>query len=72
MISQIFIFIFGGTAIYLVGTTGKWKKYGYLCGLLSQPFWFYAAWEQKQWGIFFICFIYLYSWINGFRNYWFK
>ena len=70
--NQLFIFIFGGLAIYLVGRTDKWKKYGYVCGLLSQPFWFYSAWQSEQWGIFAICIVYLFSWINGFRNYWLK
>lgn len=72
MINQIAIFILGGLGVFLVGTTGRWQKYGYVFGLLSQPFWFYSVWQSQQWGMFAICIVYLFSWINGFRNYWFK
>lgn len=68
-LAQVAIFILGSSAIYLVGTTGRFKKWGYLVGLVSQPFWFYTAWTTEAWGIFFMCFIYTYSWANGCRNY---
>lgn len=68
IICQIGIMIFGATAVFLVGTKGKWRRWGYVCGMCAQPFWYWTTWENQQWGIFFLCFFYSFSWINGFRN----
>jgi len=48
-ISQIAIFILGAEAIILVAKKNKW---GFVAGLLSQPFWFITSYINKQWGIF--------------------
>lgn len=69
---QLMIAIFGGLAIYLVGRKDKYKKYGYISGLLSQPFWLYTSFVNKQWGIMVLSLWYTYSWANGIKNYWFK
>lgn len=66
--SQIGIVLFGVGAIWLVGNKNKWQKYGYLVGLISQPFWFFAVVYTGQWGMFIVNVFYLISWINGFRN----
>ena len=68
-ISQIAIFILSATAIILVAKKNKW---GFVAGLLSQPFWFYTSYQNKQWGIFLMNFIYLSSWIFGIYNWFFK
>ena len=67
---QIMIAILGGSAIYLVGRNDKYKKYGYILGLLSQPFWLYSSLTSGQWGIFALSIWYTYSWSNGIYNYW--
>lgn len=69
---QVFIFIFGGSAIWLVSRTDKWKKYGYIFGLLAQPFWLYTSIVNKQWGILAMTLFYTYSWGQGIYNYWVK
>ena len=71
-LEQVFIFIFGGSAIWLVGRTDKWKRYGYILGLLSQPFWLYSSFINQQWGVFVLSIWYAYSWSNGIYNYWIK
>ena len=68
---QLMIAILGGLAIYLVGRKDKYKRYGYISGLLSQPFWLYSAFVNQQWGIFVLSIWYTYSWGNGIKNYWF-
>jgi len=41
IIAQIFITVLGMLAAFLVGSKkGYIRKYGYFCGMLSQPFWF--------------------------------
>ena len=72
MISQIAIAIFGASAIWFVGRKEHWKRWGYIFGLISQPFWFYTAYTNEQWGILAMCLFYTYSWLQGFINYWIK
>ncbi|MBD3282109.1 MAG: hypothetical protein GF387_00665 [Candidatus Portnoybacteria bacterium] len=66
-ISQIGIFIFGVTALFLIAYKIKW---GFVFGLLSQPFFFIAAIRKRQWGIFALCIPYTINWILGIIN-WF-
>ena len=66
-------------AIALTGVIAIWitqqsndsiKKYACLFGLAGQPFWFYSAYTNEQWGIFGLCIFYTYSWFLGFKNNW--
>ena len=66
------IAILGGSAIWLVGRKEKWGRWGYIFGLLSQPFWLYSAYTNKQWGIFTLSMWYTYSWCQGIYNYWIR
>jgi hypothetical protein len=66
------IFLFGASAIWLVSRKENWKKWGYILGLLAQPFWLYSTFTDKQWGMFCLSLFYTYSWIQGIYNYWIK
>lgn len=70
MISQVFIMILGASAIWFVSRKEDWKRWGYIFGMLSQPFWFYTAYINEQWGILVMCLFYTYSWGQGIWNYW--
>ncbi|GGD45268.1 hypothetical protein GCM10011514_06630 [Emticicia aquatilis] len=72
MISQILIMIFGSLAIWFVGRKEHWKRWGYIFGILGQPFWIYTAINNEQWGILAMTFFYTYSWSMGIYNYWIK
>lgn len=61
-IAQIGLAVFGVIAIILVSIKNKW---GFVFGLLSQPFWLYSSYVNKQWGIFFLSIIYAFSWFWG-------
>lgn len=69
---QIFIFIFGASGIWFVSRIEHWKRWGYILGMCGQPFWFYSAWNNEQWGIFLLSCFYTYSWGQGIWNYWIK
>lgn len=71
---QIFIALTGVVAIYLSQQDKKqeWKKYASIFGIVGQPFWFYSAYTNEQWGIFILSIFYTYSWYIGFRNNWIK
>ncbi|OGG97109.1 MAG: hypothetical protein A2527_13240 [Candidatus Lambdaproteobacteria bacterium RIFOXYD2_FULL_50_16] len=71
-VAQVAIVLLGGGSIWLIGRKESWMRWGYIVGLISQPFWFWAAWRAEQWGLFLLCFWYLYSWSQGIWNYWFK
>lgn len=66
VIAQIGIMVFGCSAIWLIGRKESWSRWGFVMGLLSQPFWFWSAYQAEQWGIFLVCCWYLYSWVQGF------
>ena len=67
IIAQIGISFFGILAIILVSRKNKW---GFVFGLLSQPFWFITAFINQQWGVFFLSIIYTCSWLYGIHE-WF-
>lgn len=46
-ISQVAIFILGAGSIILIAKKNKW---GFVLGLLSQPFWFITAYINEQGG----------------------
>ena len=68
-IDQFFIMIFGCSAIWLVSRKEDYRKWGYLIGLISQPFWFYSSYKAEQYGIFFLSLFYTYSWTQGVYNF---
>jgi len=70
-IPQVFIMIFGVSAVWLVGRrTPKVRRWGYVCGLCAQPFWLWTTVAHEQWGIAAMCAFYAYSWASGLRNHW--
>ena len=69
LIAQIGVSIFGIAAIVLVSRKNKW---GFLFGLLSQPFWFITSFVNKQWGVFFLTIIYTFSWAYGIYEWFYK
>lgn len=62
LIAQIGLTFFGVTAIILVAKKNKW---GFVFGLISQPFWFITSFINKQWGVFFVSIVYTCSWLYG-------
>jgi nicotinamide riboside transporter PnuC len=66
---QVGIFVFGALAIILVARKNKW---GFVIGLLSQPFWFITSYQNKQWGVFLVSIIYTFSWIYGIYLWFYK
>lgn len=65
MFEQIFILILGSLAIFLIAIKNKW---GFVVGLLSQPFWVYSAYKNEQWGIFILSIVYIINWSIGIYN----
>lgn len=68
-IAQVGIMFFGVTAIILVAKKNKW---GFVLGLLSQPFWFITSYLNQQWGVFILSAIYCFSWAFGIYSWFYK
>ena len=64
-IAQVGITIFGVAAILLVAKKNKW---GFVMGLISQPFWLATSYLNKQWGVFFLSAVYAFMWAYGLYN----
>jgi hypothetical protein len=71
-ISQVGIFIFGATAVYLLTRKDKWTRWGHIAGWLSQPFFLYTAYVNGQIGVFLLAIFYWIQWTKGIYNYFYK
>lgn len=69
-VCQIAIPIFSGTGVYFVARKDEAKKWGYVFGLASQPFWAYTLIYHKQWGLFLLSLFFTFQWCKGIYNYW--
>lgn len=65
MIAQTAIFVLSATAAIMVASTGKWHRWGFVVGMVSQPFWLYATWTAEQYGIFALAIYYTFAWALG-------
>ena len=71
MIAQLFIALLGVTAVALSQSPlASRRRWASVFGLVGQPFWFYAAWDTEQWGIFALCILYTITWGKGFYSNW--
>jgi len=62
MVANIGIATFGLLAIVFVSFKNPW---GFVFGLLSQPFFFICSILHRQWGLFVVNIAYTISWIIG-------
>ena len=69
LICQIGITIFGIAAIFLIAKKNKW---GFVLGLISQPFWLITSMVNHQWGVFLLSIVYMFNWIFGIYNWFYK
>lgn len=73
MIEQIAIGVFGVTAIFLTQCENEGlRRYACIFGMLSQPFWMWAAYQAEQWGILGLSVLYALSWGKGINTHWIK
>jgi nicotinamide riboside transporter PnuC len=65
IILQLIIAVLGIITIYLLAEK---KRAGFMIGLISEPFWLWSSWNNKQWGIVFLCFVYAYLYWKGWKK----
>jgi hypothetical protein len=70
---QFGIALFGATAVILSQDDRKsWSRWACIFGMIGQPFWFLATYKAGQWGMFALCFLYLFGWARGVWNNWIR
>lgn len=71
MTAQIFIAIFGVSAVWLSQSANETqRKWSPVLGLLGQPFWFWTTYTHGQYGMFALCFLYAACYLRGYRQFW--
>ena len=69
LVAQVGITIFGVGAIVLVARRNRW---GFVLGLISQPFWIITSLINKQWGVLLLSIVYVGSWCYGVYEWFYK
>jgi len=68
LLAQIGIVVFGVLSVWFVGRKESWSRWGFVFGLLSEPFWVYETISKEQWGILALTLFYAYAWGQGIYN----
>lgn len=68
-VSQVGLTVFSIAAIFMVAKKNKW---GFVVGLVSEPFWFATSYIHKQWGIFILSALYTGTWALGVYEWFYK
>jgi hypothetical protein len=68
---QVALAVLSLAAIAMIATTGAWHRWGFIVGLISQPFWIAATWRARNpagsrlWGMIVLSCCYVFVWILG-------
>jgi hypothetical protein len=63
---QAWIFVTGALSVWLIANPfSHYHRLGCWIGLLGQPCWLWATYQQSQWGMFALTLIYSLSFIKG-------
>lgn len=68
-VAQIGLTVFGLTALIMVVKKNKW---GFVVGLVSQPFWIATSLINQQGGVFIVSVAYSFIWIMGIYEWFYK
>lgn len=69
---QILIVVLSCSAIWMVNQDKPWARWGNVAGVLGQPLWLYTTFINEQWGMFILSLFYLYCWLQGVYNKFYK
>ena len=56
------------SAIWLLSRPERWMRWGFVVGLIGQPFWLYSTLDSAQWGPFIVSLFFTAAWIKGVRE----
>ena len=69
-IFQILTLLFGVPAVWMVGHSGFCRRWGFVVGLISQPFWAGTLILAHQYPLLIGTAFYTYMWYVGLRKNW--
>ena len=70
-IVQAAIALLGPAAIWLSQSRSpRFQRLACIIGLASQPFWFWATWQSRQWGVFVVSVVCALAWLKGLWVHW--
>ena len=69
---QTIIVLLGASAIYFLSRKEKLKRWGFILGLIAEPFCAYSYITHGQYGILLLTLFYTFSYCQGIYNYWIK
>lgn len=73
MIEQVAICLCGVASVFLSQDMRlSRRKWACIFGLAAQPFWFWTAWQARQYGVLALCFVYAWLWTRGVKLYWIR
>ncbi len=58
------------TAYLLASGKGSVRRWGYVVGIVGEPFWLYASWVTGQWGVVILALWWTVQYIRGCINNW--
>ena len=67
MIEQIIIMVMSCGSIFLLSSK-RLFRWGFVVGLMGQPFWIHTALTHEQWGILAVSLWYTIAHVRGIRN----
>lgn len=71
MVDQFAIVVFGLGAVFMSQSgADSLRRWACVCGLLSEPAWFYTAYAHQQWGVVVLACFYTIAWGKGFYTFW--
>lgn len=65
---QALIAVLTIAGLWLVTSGGVDARWGFVVSLAAQPFWLYATWRKRQWGMWFVAVVYSAAWLRGIVN----
>jgi hypothetical protein len=72
VIVQILIVIFSILAVWFIGRLERWRKWGYIFGMICQIPWAILFVTSKQWIMFISWTFCTYAWWQGIYNFWMR
>lgn len=71
-LAQLGILLLGPSSAWCLNQRGTAHRWGYLLALLSQPFWFWMAFQHGQWVLILLGLWYTYCWTRGVWHHWIR
>ena len=70
LVQAAILILSGVTAWLLASKHARVRRWGYVVGIVGEPFWLYASWVTNQWGVVLLALWWTAQYIRGAINNW--